>query len=103
MNYNGGKFTVQTPWMDMPWQMSALTDDKYPTLITLSFRGMDDRPELQAFRQVAELKDKIIAVALPVPCLRRRRLLVVAIMFGRIVRVSMMLMEHPAGYPPSEA
>ena len=40
VNYNGGKFTVQTPWMDMPWQMSSYTDDKYPKhAITLSFRS----------------------------------------------------------------
>ena len=62
VNYNGGKFTVQTPWMDMPWQMSSFTDDKYPKhSITLSFRGMDERPELQAFHdKIAELEDKII-------------------------------------------
>ena len=50
MNYDGGRFTVQTPWMGMPWAMSSYTDDKYPKhSITLSFRGMDESTEMKRF------------------------------------------------------
>jgi hypothetical protein len=62
VNYNNSKFTVQTPWMDMPWEMKAFTDDKWPKYtITASFRGMDENPDLQAFHdRLVELEEKII-------------------------------------------
>lgn len=62
VNYNNSKFTVQTPWMDMPWEMKAYTEDKYPKYsITTSFRGMDENPDLQAFHdRLLELEEKII-------------------------------------------
>ena len=34
VNYNSGKFCVQTPWMTMPWKMGVYTEDKYPKLHT---------------------------------------------------------------------
>jgi hypothetical protein len=108
VNYNGGKFTVQTPWMDMPWQMSSFTEDKYPKhSITLSFRGMDDRPELQAFHdRLAALEDKIIdgGVTNSAPWFKKKTLSreVVDNMFGRMLRVSTDPDGTPNGkYPPS--
>ena len=50
VNYNQGRFSVQTPWMTMPWKMGAYTDGEYPKYsIDLSFKGMDENPDLQAF------------------------------------------------------
>jgi hypothetical protein len=50
VNYNQGRFSVQTPWMTMPWKMGAYTDGEYPKYsIDLSFKGMDENPELQGF------------------------------------------------------
>ena len=50
VNYNQGRFSVQTPWMTMPWKMGAYTDGEYPKYsIDLSFKGMDENPELKAF------------------------------------------------------
>ena len=50
VNYDGGRFTIQTPWMGLPWAMSSFTDDKYPKhSVTLSFRGMEENVELLHF------------------------------------------------------
>jgi hypothetical protein len=50
VNYNQGRFSVQTPWMTMPWKMGAYTDGEYPKYsIDLSFKGMDENPDLQEF------------------------------------------------------
>ena len=62
VNYNNSRFTVQTPWMDLPWEMKAYTDDKWPKYsVTLSFRGMDENPELQEFHdRLIEVEQAII-------------------------------------------
>ena len=56
MNYNGGRLSVQSPWMTMPWNMSSITEDRdgkpldYPKYSAdLSFKGMENDPELQLF------------------------------------------------------
>jgi len=61
-NYNQGRFSVQTPWMTMPWKMGAFTDGEYPKYsIDLSFKGMEDGNELQAFHdKMKEVEQKII-------------------------------------------
>ena len=47
VNYNGGKWSVQTPWMSMPWKMGVYTDGPYPKYnIDLSFKGMDENPDI---------------------------------------------------------
>ena len=62
VNYNNGRFSVQTPWMEMPWKMGIFTEGEYPKYsIDLSFKGMDDTPELQGFHdKLLELEQKII-------------------------------------------
>ena len=62
MNYNGGRLSVQTPWMEMPWKMGIFTEGEYPKYsVDLSFKGMDDTPELTQFHdRFLELQDKIV-------------------------------------------
>ena len=94
MNYDGGRFTVQTPWMGMPWAMSSYTDDKYPKhSITLSFRGMDESPEMKRFHDnmMAVEKATIQAgVQNSVQWFKKKNLSedVVSNLFNPIVRVS---------------
>ena len=64
VNYNNEKkpFTIQTPWMDVPWDMSEYVggeSTKYS--LTLSFRGMDEDSKLRGFHdKMLELEQKII-------------------------------------------
>ena len=62
VNYNQGRFSVQTPWMTMPWKMGAFTDGEYPKYsLDLSFKGMEEGNELQAFHdKMKEVEQKII-------------------------------------------
>ena len=62
LNYNGGRLSVQTPWMTMPWKMGVYTEGEYPKYsLDLSFKGMDEDPELQAFHdRFKELEEKIV-------------------------------------------
>ena len=58
VNYSGGRFTVQTPWMDVPWNMSTNTEYDYPKhTLTLSFRGMDETASIQSFHDKLLLVD----------------------------------------------
>ena len=57
VNYNGGRFNVQTPWMSVPWDMSCFSEGTYPKYsCELSFKGMENDPELQVFH------DKFVAL-----------------------------------------
>ena len=50
VNYAGGRFNIQTPWMHLNWNMSAYTEGPYPKYSAeLSFKGMDESEELQQF------------------------------------------------------
>jgi hypothetical protein len=62
VNYSNSKFVVQTPWMSLPWDMSAFTDDKYPKYsITLSFNGMEEDNDLRDFHdRLLDVEQKII-------------------------------------------
>ena len=62
VNYNQGRFSVQTPWMSMPWKMGAFTDGEYPKYsIDLSFKGMEEGNDLQLFHdKMKEVEQKII-------------------------------------------
>lgn len=62
VNYSNSKFVVQTPWMNLPWDMNSYTEEKYPKYsITLSFKGMDESPELQSFHdRLLDVEQKII-------------------------------------------
>ena len=64
VNYDGGRFSVQTPRMSMPWKMGCYTDGEYPKYsLDLSFKGMDENPELKGFHdKFKELEQKIIDV-----------------------------------------
>ena len=62
VNYNGSRFNVQTPWMDMPWNMNCYDEGPYPKYsMELSFRGMDDSEDLASFHdKLNELDEKLI-------------------------------------------
>ena len=62
LNYNGGRLSVQTPWMSMPWKMGVYTEGDYPKYsVDLTFKGMEDNPDLQAFHdKLLELEEKVI-------------------------------------------
>jgi hypothetical protein len=62
VNYNGGRFSVQTPWMSMPWKLGSFTEGEYPKYsIDLSFKGMEDGSDLQMFHdKMKEIEQKII-------------------------------------------
>ena len=66
VNYNQGRFSVQTPWMSMPWKMGAFTDGEYPKYsIDLSFKGMEEGSDLQMFHdKMKEVEQKIIDAGL---------------------------------------
>ena len=62
VNYNGGRFNVQTPWMEVPWDLSCYSEGPYPKYsMELSFKGMDEDPEIRGFHdKFVELEQKII-------------------------------------------
>jgi hypothetical protein len=62
VNYNQGRFSVQTPWMSMPWKMGAYLDGEYPKYsLDLSFKGMDENPDLKGFHdKLKEVEQRII-------------------------------------------
>jgi len=62
VNYESGKFNVQTPWMDLPWNLSCFSEGPYPKYsCELSFRGMDENHKLQGFHdKLLELENHII-------------------------------------------
>jgi hypothetical protein len=62
VNYNDGRFSVQTPWMTMPWKMGVFTEGDYPKYsIDMSFRGMDENPDIKGFHdKFKELEQTII-------------------------------------------
>ena len=62
VNYSNSKFVVQTPWMNLPWDMNAFTDDKYPKYsVTLSFKGMDEDEDIRQFHdRLVDVEGKII-------------------------------------------
>ena len=66
VNYDGGRFSIQTPWMSMPWKMGCYTDGEYPKYsLDLSFKGMDENPDLLGFRdKFKALEQKIIDAGL---------------------------------------
>ena len=66
VNYNGGRFSVQTPWMTMPWKMGVFTDGEYPKYsVDLSFKGMESDSEMQGFHdKFKALEGKIIDAGL---------------------------------------
>lgn len=108
VNYNGGRFTVQTPWMDLPWAMSSFTEDKYPKhSITLSFRGMDERPDLKIFHDaIQEVEKRIIQGGVDncASWFKKQKLSsdVVSNLFNPILRVSCDSEGVPNGkYPPT--
>lgn len=66
LNYNSGKFTVQTPWMSLPWDMSCYTEGAYPKYsIDLSFKGYEDSKILgETLSKFKELDEKLIDIGL---------------------------------------
>ena len=66
VNYNGGRFMIQTPWMELPWDMSCYTEGPYPKYsIELSFKGIDEQPELQEFLdKLNELDTKMVDIGI---------------------------------------
>ena len=35
VNYNGGRFNVQTPWLKIPWDLSCYDEGPYPKYSSL--------------------------------------------------------------------
>ena len=66
MNYDGGRLSVQTPWMSLPWKMGVYTEGEYPKYsIDLSFKGMENDPDLQAFHdKLQEVKHRLLMLVL---------------------------------------
>ena len=64
VNYNGGRFNIQTPWMELPWNLSCYNEGPYPKYsCELSFRGMNEQPDMQAFHDhLLEVEQKLIEV-----------------------------------------
>ena len=62
VNYLGGRFNVQTSWMELPWDMSCYDEGPYPKYnIELSFRGHEDNEDLnKTLIKFKELDEKII-------------------------------------------
>ena len=62
VNYKGGKWSVQTPWMTMPWKMGVFEEGPYPKYsIDLSFKGMDENEDMKAFHdKFKALEQKIV-------------------------------------------
>ena len=62
MNYDGGRLSIQTPWMSLPWKMGVYTEGEYPKYsVDLSFKGMENDPDLQAFHdKLQEVETQII-------------------------------------------
>ena len=60
VNYNGGRFSMQTPWMTMPWAMSCFSEGPYPKYsCELSFRGMDENQDISMFHdKLLEMENK---------------------------------------------
>ena len=64
MNYDSGRLSIQTPWMSLPWKMGVYEPDdggppKYS--VNLSFKGMENDPDLQAFHdKLQEVEGKIV-------------------------------------------
>ena len=50
LKYNDQKFSIQTPKMSLPWNLSCYQNSKSETYkMTLSFKGMENNPELEEF------------------------------------------------------
>ena len=108
VNYDGGRFTIQTPWMGLPWAMSSFTDDKYPKhSVTLSFRGMEENEEMQKFHDNMMAVEKAAVqagVQNSVQWFKKKGLSedVVSNLFNPIVRLSTDKQGIPDGkYPPT--
>lgn len=102
VNYGGGRFNVQTPWMEVPWDLSCYNEGPYPKYsMELSFKGMDEDPDIRGFHdKFIELEQKIIEEG----CKERNNIMngvswfklpkakctpdVIASKFGPIVKVS---------------
>jgi hypothetical protein len=62
VNYNGGRFNVQTPWLKIPWDLSCYDEGPYPKYsCEISFEGMEANPEIQGFHdKFLEIEEKLI-------------------------------------------
>jgi len=62
MNYDGGRLSVQSPWMTLPWKMGVYTEGEYPKYsIDLSFKGMDEDSDLLGFHdKIKAVEEKLI-------------------------------------------
>jgi hypothetical protein len=62
VNYKGGRFNVQTPWLKIPWDLSCYDEGPYPKYsCEISFEGMEGNPEVQGFHdKFLEIEEKLI-------------------------------------------
>lgn len=62
VNYDNARFNIQTPWMDMPWNMSCFSEGPYPKYsMELSFRGLEESTDLEQFlTKLNDLDNRLI-------------------------------------------
>ena len=62
MNYDGGRLSIQTPWLTLPVKMGVYTEGEYPKYsVDISFKGMENDPDLQAFHdKLQEVEETIV-------------------------------------------
>ena len=62
VNYDNARFNIQTPWMDMPWNMSCFSEGPYPKYsMELSFRGLEESTDLEQFlKKLNDVDNRLI-------------------------------------------
>ena len=71
VNHNGGQLWIQIPEMSIPWDLNKdeVKDSKtgettgFKYSLSLSFRGVEDNPELKEFQSVLESIDELMVKA----------------------------------------
>jgi hypothetical protein len=62
VNYGGGRFNIQTPWMEVPWDLSCYDEGPFPKYsCEISFKGMDDDAALKTFHdKMLEVEERLV-------------------------------------------
>jgi hypothetical protein len=62
VNYGGNRFNIQTPWMEVPWDLSCYSEGPFPKYsCELSFKGMNEDPALKLFHdKMLEVEERLV-------------------------------------------
>ena len=62
VNYGGGRFNIQTPWMEVPWDLSCYNEGPFPKYsCELSFKGMNEDAALKTFHdKMLEVEERLV-------------------------------------------